>query len=243
MDLHDFYDGLQRFATAGSLEELAELCRGHSERLGFEAFIYVLRLPTRFAEARVIAIKGYPEPWLERYWEVGHYHHDPVVAHCTQHIVPVIWHELKPSADAQRVMDEASEFGLRYGVSMPVHSPQGDLGILSLALDRRLVAAREITLRAVPYVQMLAAYLHEAVRRVAAESGETTTAVLTDREKECMRWVADGKTSWEISQLLRMSERTVNFHLNNAMIKLDVRNRQHAIARAVLRGLINPHPF
>lgn len=170
---------------------------------------------------------------------------DPVLKFCRQHVIPIQWHELPQQAnsESEQFMNEAAEFGLKNGISMPIHSPQGELGVFSLALDRRLVAAQDVTQHAMPYVQLLASHLHEAVRRVFELASPVGKLQLTTREQECLRWIADGKTSWEIGQLLGMSERTVNFHLNNAMVKLDVCNRQHAVAKAVLQGLVNPRPF
>ncbi|MET4323480.1 DNA-binding CsgD family transcriptional regulator [Bradyrhizobium sp. RT5a] len=52
--------------------------------------------------------------------------------------------------------------------------------------------------------------------------------VLSAREKQCLRWVEEGKSSWEIGVILRVSENTVNFHLKNAMRKLEVTTRSHA---------------
>lgn len=235
-----------RFAAAQSLDEITRLSRFYSQQMGFDAFIYALRIPSQFSESRVVVINGYPDAWLERYWEQDYALVDPVVGFCSQHTVPVLWHELnmqKRSPSAQ-VMKEAADFGLRAGVSMPVHSPQGEMGILSFTLNNsNQKSNRDITQEALPYVQLLASHVHEAVRRVLALVDPDGREPLTIREQECLRWAADGKTSWEISQLLGISERTVNFHLNNSMIKMDVCNRQHAIARAILQGLINPHPF
>lgn len=235
-----------RFNRLQSLDEITQLCRRYSHQMGFDDFIYALRIPTQFSESRVVVINGYPDAWLERYWEQDYAQHDPVVAFCSQRTLPVLWKDLmmdKHSLSA-KVMNEAAEFGLKAGVSMPVHSPQGEMGILSCTLDNcSQKSNRELIQEAVPYVQLMASHLHEAVRRVLALAGTESREPLTFREQECLRWAADGKTSWEISQLLGISERTVNFHLNNSMIKMDVCNRQHAIARAILHGLINPHPF
>ena len=242
---HFFYDALQQFSTASSVEEITALCRSHCKQMGFDSFVYALRIPTQFTEARVIMLKGYLDAWLDHYWENGYAASDPAVIYCGKQIVPIEWHGLmyeKQSLNAQ-VMNEAADFGLKSGLSMPIHSPHGELGILSLALDRNDAGARKITRHALPYAQMLAGHIHEAVRRILVSPDSETPQDLTAREAECLRWAADGKTSWEIAQLLSMSERTANFHLNNAMIKLDVCNRQHAVAKAVLRGLINPHPF
>ncbi|WP_169308679.1 response regulator transcription factor [Citrifermentans bemidjiense] len=61
---------------------------------------------------------------------------------------------------------------------------------------------------------------------------------MSSREIECLRCSAEGKTSWEISQILGVSERTVTFHMQNASGKLQVSNRSHAVARAVSLGVV-----
>lgn len=245
MDIREFHDTLQGFLGAESVDEITQLCRAVSTSLGFEAFVYALRIPTRVSEARLIVINGYPESWIEHYFESDFNLHDPILDYCRKHVVPVAWHApgLVNSAESERVMNEATEFGLRFGVSVPLHSPNGELGVLSMALDQRMVAAHAIAERALPYAQMMAGYVHEAVRRVFSLTDNEKEQALTEREHECLRWAADGKTSWEIGQLLNLSERTVNFHLNNATLKLDASNRQHAVVRAVLKGLIQHLPF
>jgi len=55
---------------------------------------------------------------------------------------------------------------------------------------------------------------------------------LTIREKEVLKWLGHGKTSWDIAAILRISERTVNFHVGNIMKKLDVTSRAQAVAEA-----------
>ncbi|WP_424196559.1 LuxR family transcriptional regulator [Ampullimonas aquatilis] len=245
MKLSDFHDNLQTFSKTKNVDEITDLCRFYCHELGFDTFIYALRIPTQFSESRIVVIKGYPDAWLDRYWEKQYASSDPVVAHCSQQIMPIIWNNLKLakySASAQ-VMHEAGDFGMKDGISMPIHSPHGELGILSFAVNRKGKPAKEITLHAYPYVQLMAGYVHEAVQHVFQLPNPTNRAPLTLRESECLRWAADGKTTWEMARLLSLSEATINFHLNNAMIKLDVSNRQHAIAKAILQGLINPHPF
>ena len=62
--------------------------------------------------------------------------------------------------------------------------------------------------------------------------------LLTQREITCLSWAADGKTSWEISRILDLAERTVNFHIHNACQKLGVHGRQAAITAALRSGLL-----
>ena len=61
---------------------------------------------------------------------------------------------------------------------------------------------------------------------------------LTERETEILRWLMEGKTSWDIGKILSISERTVKFHVNNTLVKLNAVNRTHAVAKAILRNLI-----
>ena len=61
---------------------------------------------------------------------------------------------------------------------------------------------------------------------------------LTGRERDCLAFVADGRTDWQIAALLGISEPTVRFHLNNARRKLGAVNRAQAVARFAGRGLI-----
>jgi len=89
--------------------------------------------------------------------------------------------------------------------------------------------------------QLLVPYLHEAVSRVGrSDDVKPLLYELSDREKECLLWAADGKTSWETAMILKVSERTVNFHLQNAAKKLKCGNRTHVVARAISLRLINP---
>lgn len=245
MGLIEFHATLTRFSSAANIEDITGQCEFYSRELGFDYFIYALRVPTHFSDSKLVLLNGYPKAWVEHYFDHEYYKIDPVMAYCANHIVPVQWRDLNlaPMSAAERFMREAEEFGLKSGITMPVHSPHGELGILSFALNRPAKTAREITGCALPYIQIVAAYLHEAVRRVSGLAEITAKLQLTQREQECLRWVADGKTSWEIGQLMRTSERTVNFHINNAMLKLDVSNRQHAVAKAALQGLIHPCPF
>lgn len=64
------------------------------------------------------------------------------------------------------------------------------------------------------------------------------TAFLSNRECEVLYWVAYGKTSWEISKILVLSERTVNFHVAKCIQKLNAANRSHAAVKAVQIGAI-----
>lgn len=82
------------------------------------------------------------------------------------------------------------------------------------------------------YWLLLSALVYSKYRKNIAQNSNN----LTKRELECIRWASEGKTSWEISRLLTISQRTVDFHLANCITKTDSINRQQAIVKCVLNG-------
>jgi LuxR family transcriptional regulator, quorum-sensing system regulator CviR len=60
----------------------------------------------------------------------------------------------------------------------------------------------------------------------------------TTRETEVLRWLKEGKTSWDIAVILSVSERTVNFHVQNIKRKANAVNRAQAVAVAIGHGLL-----
>jgi DNA-binding CsgD family transcriptional regulator len=61
---------------------------------------------------------------------------------------------------------------------------------------------------------------------------------LSSREKEVLDWLQQGKSSWEVSVILAISESTVNFHVSNIKRKLGATNRAQALAIAARLGLL-----
>ncbi len=68
----------------------------------------------------------------------------------------------------------------------------------------------------------------------------STSNTLSDREREALTWAARGKTREEIGHIMNITKRTVEFHLDNAQIKLGVKTRIEAAVRATILGLIDP---
>jgi DNA-binding CsgD family transcriptional regulator len=63
---------------------------------------------------------------------------------------------------------------------------------------------------------------------------------LTARQKQVLQWAAAGKTDWETAAILGISEKAVKFHILAARERLNATNRTHAVAKAILLGLIGP---
>lgn len=70
---------------------------------------------------------------------------------------------------------------------------------------------------------------------IAASAAEDP---LSDRERECLFWVSEGKTTDEVAVILGVSSNTVNSYITNAIQKFSASNRAMAIATAIRSGII-----
>jgi DNA-binding CsgD family transcriptional regulator len=61
---------------------------------------------------------------------------------------------------------------------------------------------------------------------------------LSDRERECLFWVSEGKTTDEVAVILGVSSNTVNSYITHAIQKFSASNRAMAIATAIRSGII-----
>ncbi len=88
--------------------------------------------------------------------------------------------------------------------------------------------------------EILDAIIKARLSRPGRDPGWPPPVPLKDRERAILTWAARGKTSKEIAQILGLSKRTVDFHVDNARDKLGVTTRVQAAIKATTLGLIEP---
>ncbi len=240
----DLCESLQNCATVGDLHTATT---GIVKQLGFEHFIFGVRVNTSLSRPYQFVFSGYPKQWRDHYTESDYELIDPTVQHCLvdRRVIPIIWTgQAFSSRPSMRLLGEAKEFGLANGASFPVQGGRGEAAMLSVASSQNSRQAKRDVVAMMGKGQLLACHLFEAIQRIVLSVGPLPVrgVELTDREKECLLWAADGKTSWEIANIVHVSERTITFHLQNAARKMGVNNRQHAISRALSMGLIGQSP-
>ena len=245
MDRHLRNELIESLAAADSVATLHEVACRICESCGLDHFLYATSVPVSFVAPKIIFISGYPQSWREHYNAQGYAAIDPTVQHSLRAVTPLPWTEIAPleAADprVRAMMAESRDFGLVHGVTLPLHGSRGELAMLNFASADPHPRQRETLEEYLPALHLLTAHFHEHVRRVLdIITLPTAGGKMTTRESECLLWAAEGKTSWETSQILGISERTIIFHLQNAQEKLSASSRQHAVARAIATGLITP---
>jgi LuxR family transcriptional regulator, quorum-sensing system regulator SolR len=235
--LCDAYDAMER---AQGPKELRVEMQKFARQMGFEHYTYALVVNTPALKPQQYIINGFPQKWLERYLAKGYFKVDPVIGHAERSTLPAIWSdEIFHDGKSEEFWAEAYAYGLQAGLTFAVHEQSGLTGIFSLARDQALELKTTDLAALVGRAQMFASLLHQAVTRIAVPSMLPEQAgSLTARERECIKWAAEGKTAWEIGQILNITERTAVFHLNNVTQKLGAANKTQAIVRAVALKLL-----
>jgi DNA-binding NarL/FixJ family response regulator len=114
--------------------------------------------------------------------------------------------------------------------------------VLKSVADRDLVEACRSVVRGEPflYPAALTALMQEHLRRAAAGERPPPGSVLTSRESEVVKLIAEGLSSKEIAAQLVISAKTVERHRSNVLAKLELRDRTQLTRYAIRTGLIEP---
>jgi len=109
--------------------------------------------------------------------------------------------------------------------------------VLGVDRDRPVPSDPGELTRMVADLQLFAVHAQDAALRILAPSVLNPNAPsLTPRELEVLRWTMEGKTAWEVGNLLGITERTAALHVNNATHKLGCVNKHQAVLRALRLG-------
>jgi DNA-binding CsgD family transcriptional regulator len=231
--------------AAPDIPEIAAAARKFAHTLGFEHFIFGFRTPISLTHPTQFILSGYPRAWREHYDKNSYLAIDPVITRALGTILPFDWEELdKSDPRVAQLFREAAEYGLRYGFSVPVHGGHGEGGVLSLARAQPpLPVALAERQHLFQQAQWFSAVLQTKLRRLVFEEVTPDARQLTQREHDCLRLAAEGQSAQDIARALHITERTVVFHLNHAEEKLGTTRRQHAVARGVALGQIEPAAY
>jgi DNA-binding CsgD family transcriptional regulator len=236
-------DFIEESNRAGSTAAILRLMERAAKDRGFDRYAYcALTRHDRYdaGENPAPAVAhNFPADWIDYYFEHAYQTRDPVVLLAPEIERPFLWDSLdrnfRLSPAQHTLMREAGEAGLRDGAGVPLHGPRGNVCLVTFAAgDGHSGPAAEL-----PTLDVLAAQFHSAYSTVGRCEEARCDQVLSLRERECLQWIASGKSSWDIGMILQISENTVNFHVRNALRKLDANTRTLAVVKAIRFGLIH----
>jgi DNA-binding CsgD family transcriptional regulator len=239
---------LRGILSASSLAGLRESIAMIVQRIGFQYFDFRGHYPQLPSDRTEIRLDNFPAGLLEAGPGSGaDATPDPMHHRAIQQATPLLWRDWVSHYPG--FFARARKCGLVAGVTHPVHGPVGDRSSISFIKGvGGLQAEREI-LAALSECQLISCYVHRAVARVIENryslnsdlSPAALAPTLTERERECLTWVATGKTAAQVAATLSLSEATIIYHLSKARRKLDAANSRHAVSKAISLKLIAPN--
>ncbi len=178
---------------------------------------------------------NYPAEWLDVYTSKNLHKIDSIMKENFTNFRLQRWKDtFRKCSTPKEFLFHAGDFGLQDGFTHGQKNPAGNRGsLLSISGD-----SVEYNTRTEMILEIVVPHFHQVITRISDRQGRDNIHPLSKRELEVLNWLRQGKSSWDISMLLRISERTVNFHVNNIKRKLDAVNRSQAVSVALQQGLI-----
>lgn len=209
--------------------------RNLTEATGFDRYAYL-----HVHGTETTALSDYSAAWQQHYLDSRYTTIDPVVTSAKRSQEMFVWSGddvgRSTPQEVRRFYGEASEFGIRSGVSFPVRTSFGRTAILTLASDRPHVDGS--LLRDPTRAALAVAFVHLNLSLTTASELVAPAFSLTTQEATCLSWSSHGKPMPQIARIIGIKPRTVQFHLDNARDKLGAANLQHAVRIAIKHRLI-----
>lgn len=208
-----------------------------ANKLGFEYCAYGMRMPLPISKPKLFMLNNYSQDWQQRYIRENYLVVDPTVVHGMRSVMPLVWTD-NVFATCRSFWEDARSHGLRVGWAQSCHDAKGVGGLLTLARSHDDISPKELCAHSLK-MSWLAQTTHEGMSRLLVHKLMPEVAInLSAREIEVLRWTAEGKTSNDVSEIMNLTERTVNFHINNALLKLGAANKTAAAIKAAMLGLL-----
>ncbi|MBI1821823.1 MAG: autoinducer binding domain-containing protein [Nitrospirae bacterium] len=180
---------------------------------------------------------SYPMGWATAYLEQGYEKVDPVLRSHFKRFKTQKWTDTFQKARTRRekeFINSARSFGLSKGITLGTFSPESRKWTI-FSFSGPSIEEHD---RHEDILEYLLPHFHQALIRTISSSPLTTPRI-SFREREVLNWMKKGKTSGDISQILKITERTVNFHVHNILFKLRATSRSHAVAIALREKIIS----
>ena len=229
------FSGVRGAQTKGDfLHEIVKF----SSQLGFKYVSAMTVIDQSLTRTLFENVHNTPDAYSSSFNDTGAARRDPVMQHCKRDTVPIIWdQETYVSGGQGELWEHQAHFGYQTGIALALHMPGGRHFFMGVDRDKALPEKPRTMARIVADLQLFAVYAQDAAFRLF-DPQEEPVPNLTARELEALRWTLDSKTAWAVGMIMNISERTVVFHLQNAMRKLDCTDKMQAALKASRLGLL-----
>jgi LuxR family transcriptional regulator len=230
---------LNQLSRTTEIDIAYRISLGFAKNIGFKFFAFSTTYQIKTDHFNTVQLNNYPTDWNIEYEQKKINAIDPVVAHCNHSRLPILWSE-ELYSKTPWLWDALEKQGLQHGWSQSVHDEDsGVCSILSLARSHCPITAFELY-ENLGFSVFIGRHLHALIAQtLPKKSAKPPVPHLSPREIDVLRLAADGKTAYESARILNLSARTVNFHVQSAILKLGVNNKISAVIAATKDGILN----
>lgn len=242
VDFRTAQEFIEKTKNCESLDEIKSEFQKIIRGLGFSTFSCVSYVDFNAPPEGAVTIVEYPEAFFDRYKDQHYEEHDRILKIALKQYLPFVWTsevvQKGMPKQAKAIFDDAASVDMLQGITVPIHKRGAYPGTVNVVGDNFDINPDSISL-----IHLMGIYLHDAALKFYEKEfreKEIIGEMLTDKERECLKWVAIGKTDWEIGEILCRSENTVHNHIENAKRKLGVSTRVQAVVQAYHLNQILP---
>jgi LuxR family quorum-sensing system transcriptional regulator CciR len=241
---HDGLAVVQDFVTmaagASNMVDLRSLIESAVRQLGFDYFAIVHHVLFGRPEDEHVRLTNYPLEWVGYVRELPKLT-DPVVRAAERMSSGFKWDQLdsllKVTPAEADYMRQAARHGICQGFTVPNHVPGETFGSCSFSVRD----GRPFPEASISAAQALGSFAFEAARKLLKQrpgQNYLQPAPLSERQRECLLFVARGKSDSVIADLLAIRPKTVNEHIEAAKRRYSVATRSQLLVRALFRSEI-----
>lgn len=230
---------LNQLSRTTEIDTAYHIALGFVKNIGFKFFAFSTTYQTTIDQFDTVKFNNYPTAWNKEYEQKKLQAVDPVVAHCNQSMLPILWSE-ELFANVPTLWEALETQGLQHGWSHSIRDEEnGFCSILSLARSHCPITAFELY-ENLGFSVFMGRHLHALIAQTLPKKAEKAhSSHLSAREIDVLKLAADGKTAYESARILNLSPRTINFHVQSAIGKLGVNNKIAAVIAAAKDGYLN----
>ncbi len=220
-----------------TLRELTEVFHKLVTHMGFTHFVCMSHVDAFNPPDDAVILANYPLEWGIYHSEQGYHKNDPVQQTCRKQLTPFTWsseHWRYMLSKAQtNILNEAGEFGLKEGHSIPINASTGYEASLSVVFEPGHVAPEALNA-----LHLMAYYLYSTAIQMKTNTADNIIPFnpITNQKRRILELMAQGKSNSVIGDILKISDSTVKDHIKRIYVEYNVATRTQAVVEALFAG-------
>ncbi len=234
---------IEQTNKADTKEEVYHLFQRALKNLGYDRvlYTYVTDQPKLNQKAEFGIVTSYPEEWVQYYNQSNFMNYDPIARETFSTTRAFTWESIYKKTELtkiqSKIMHEADDIGILSGIGVGIHEGLNEVTGIGFANSSKRETPNKDMLS---ILNFFAYQFHSAYSTRIKVKLNNFQIILSEREREILHWMSEGKSDTVIADLLFIQHTTVRFHIQNIFKKLAVNNKTMAVVKALKLDLIKP---